>query len=158
GTGKRLPDVSDPVLSITDVQEFLVFVPVTVFCGFSFIAELPLFVQRFQPVQELSSEKFGNCPSRKKESPILLVPVAVSIKPSTSTEHMDMWMVGKVGGPCMHDADEARDPSQMCRIIGKFHDRFRGSMEKQGIQFLLIAIDQGIQFAGAGKYDVVVIN
>ena len=46
----------------------------------------------------------------------------------------------------------------MCRIIGKFHDRFRGSMEKQGIQFLLIAIDQGIQFAGAGKYDVVVIN
>ena len=58
----------------------------------------------------------------------------------------------------MHDADEARDPSQMCRIIGKFHDRFRGSMEKQGIQFLLIAIDQGIQFAGAGKYDVVVIN
>ena len=31
-------------------------------------------------------------------------------------------------------------------------------MEKQGIQFFLIAIDQGIQFAGAGKYDVVVIN
>ena len=31
-------------------------------------------------------------------------------------------------------------------------------MEKQGIQFFLIAIDQGIQFTGAGKYDVVVIN
>ena len=85
GTGKRLPDVSDPVLSITDVQEFLVFVPVTVFCGSSFTAELPLFVQRFQPVQELSSEKFGNCLSRKKESPFLLTPVAVCIKPSTGT-------------------------------------------------------------------------
>ena len=58
----------------------------------------------------------------------------------------------------MHDADEARCSSQVYGIFGKFHDRFRGSMEKQGIQFFLIAIDQGIQFAGAGKYDVVVIN
>ena len=72
GTGKRLPDVSDPVLSITDVQEFLVFVPVTVFCGFSFIAELPLFVQRKSLAIALPGRKnppFFWCQLRSASSP-----------------------------------------------------------------------------------------
>ena len=46
----------------------------------------------------------------------------------------------------------------MRRIPGKLHDSFRYSIEKQGIQILLVAVDQGVQFARAGKYQMIIID
>ena len=56
----------------------------------------------------------------------------------------------------MHDADEAGSASHMRRVPGKLHDSFRYSIEKQRIQFLLVAVDQGVQFARAGKYQMII--
>ena len=58
----------------------------------------------------------------------------------------------------MHDTDESGCSSQMGLVSGQLHDRFRDRMEKQGIQLLLVAVDQWVQFSGAGENDVIVIN
>ena len=45
----------------------------------------------------------------------------------------------------------------MRRVPGKLHDRIRRRMEKQGVKFPLIGVDQGIQFSWTGKYQMVII-
>lgn len=57
----------------------------------------------------------------------------------------------------MHDADKTGSASQMRRVPGKLHDRIRRRMEKQGVKFPLIGVDQGIQFSWTGKYQMVII-
>ena len=46
----------------------------------------------------------------------------------------------------------------MYRVFGKLQDCFRHSMKKKRIQFFLVAVDQGIQFAWTGKYKVIIVN
>ena len=46
----------------------------------------------------------------------------------------------------------------MRRIPGKLHDSFCHGMEEQGIQFFLVTVDQGVQLAWAGKYQMIIIN
>ena len=58
----------------------------------------------------------------------------------------------------MHDADEARGAAHMRRIPGKLHDSLCHGMEKHGIQFFLVTVDQGVQLTWAGKYQMIVIN
>jgi len=71
---------------------------------------------------------------------------------------MNMWVVGKIGSPRVHDTDKTRCGSHMYRVFGKLQDCFRHSMKKKRIQFFLVAVDQGIQFAWAGKYKVIIVN
>lgn len=37
-------------------------------------------------------------------------------------------------------------------------DSFRHGMEEQGIQFFLVTVDQGVQFAWAGEYHMIIID
>ncbi len=115
-------------------------------------------MQRLQPGQELALKKCGHRLSRQEEAVLFLVPVPVRVKPAACAEHMDMGMVGQVRPPCVHDADEAGSAAHMCRISGKLHDSLCHSMEEQGIQLLLVAVDQGVQLAWAGKYQMIIID
>ena len=157
-SGKRLPDIRDPFLSITGIQQFLVFILVAVPGRLPLIAQVSRLMQRFQPGQELALKKCGHCFSGQEEAALLLVPVPVSVKSAACTEYMDMGMVGQVRAPRVHDADEAGGASHMRRIPGKLHDSLCHGMEEQGIQFLLVAVDQGVQLAWAGKYQMIVID
>ena len=45
----------------------------------------------------------------------------------------------------------------MHRVPGKLHDRICRRMEKQGAEFPLVGVDQGIQFSWTGKYQMVIL-
>ncbi len=115
-------------------------------------------MQRFQSSQELALKKCGHRLSGQEESILLLVPAPASVKPAACAEHMDMGMVGQVRSPRVHDADEAGGASHMRRIPGKLHDSSRHGMEKPRIQFFLVTVDQGVQLAWAGEYQMIIID
>lgn len=142
--GKGFPDVRDTVFFITGIQQLLVFVSVAVFGCLSFITEISRFMHPFQTGQKFPLEKCGHCLSRQEETTLFLIPVPVCVKPSASTEHMDMEMVRQVRAPRVHDADETGSATHMPWISGKFYDCLCHGTKKQRIQFLLITVDQGI--------------
>lgn len=55
-----------------------------------------------------------------------------------------MGMVGQVRAPRVHNADEAGSAAHMRWISGKLYDRLCHGMKEQGIQFLLVAVDEGV--------------
>ncbi len=95
-SGKRFPDVRDPVLPVTGIQQLLIFVRAAVSGRLSLIAEVPRLIQRFQPGQKLAFKKRSHCFSGQEEDAFFLVPVPIRIKPAACAEHMDMGMAGQV--------------------------------------------------------------
>ena len=82
GSCKGFPDIRYPVFSITDVQQYLIFILAVVLGSLTLITKLSCFVQAFQPGQEFPFKKSGHCLPRQKESIFALTPISVLVQSS----------------------------------------------------------------------------